>query len=298
MKALHLAVTCALAAFLIAPSAPAYAEDGCGTILNPYCSALVADKEQGEFHGLIAVKGQPDVLAVAGRSGTKPGCGDCVWTLVMMCVANTPVDPHDQQPCIGAGRALKCRRGQTAFRLYLSTADTTNRLVDTLCLGGIDDVIPVGDLAAADVARWLKDVTPPSLVLQSQPPRESLAGLATYFVVRPPGDLHATTLSADPHGIVETITIAPLHYTWSWGDGTDGLSTDDPGAPYPDGRVTHTYTAAGDFRGTLTAEWGASYTITVDGQTFGPYDATGGLVPHTQTFTVPVTTAHSHLVSH
>ena len=76
------------------------------------------------------------------------------------------------------------------------------------------------------------------------------------------------------------------------------MTTDDPGAPYPDGHVTHTYTAAGRMHGSLDAQWGATYTITMAGQTFGPYDATGGLVPRTQEFTLPVATAHSHLVSH
>jgi hypothetical protein len=247
---------------------------------------------------LIAVKGHPDVLATAAHAGTTAGCGDCVWTLVMMCVTNSPNDPHNQQPCTGAGNAPQCRRGQTAFRLYLTTAATTNRLVETLCLGGIDDVIPVGDIAAADVARYLRDVVPPDLVLRTQPPSTALAGLATYFLVRTPRTLRPASFSNNNQGVVETITIAPLHYTWSWGDGSDGLTTDNAGAPYPDGNVTHTYTTGGRFHPHLSTQWGATYTVTVAGQTFGPYDATGGLVPHTQAFTLPVTTARSHLVSH
>src|SRR4051794_19428897 len=159
----------------------------CGDRQSDNCvGTVVADQIAGDFHGLIAVNGQPNVLATAARSGTSAGCGDCVWTLVMMCLANSPNDPHNQQPCVGAGRSLKCRPGQTAFRLYLSTADVSNELVDTLCLGGIDDVIPVGDIAAADVARYLKDVTPPPLIFRTQPPRSAIAGLPTYFMLRPP----------------------------------------------------------------------------------------------------------------
>jgi hypothetical protein len=247
---------------------------------------------------LIAVKGRPDILETAAHSGTAAGCGDCVWTLVMMCLVNTPTDPHNQQPCTAAGNAAKCKHGQTAFRLYLTTKAVANDLVATLCLGGTDDIVPVGDIAAADVARYLHDVHPPDLVMQTQPPRSAIAGLATYFMVRPPTDLQPTTLATNDQGIVETITIAPLHYTWSWGDGSDDLTTDDAGAPYPDGHVTHTYSTGGHVHGSVTAQWGASYTITVAGQTFGPYDATGGVVPHSQTFDLPIATAHSHLVSH
>ena len=296
---LRRALICCLVLITSLPAFNASADEGCGPDRNETsCGSVTADQAAGDFHGLIAVKGQPGVLSTAAHSGTKPGCADCVWTLVMLCVGNTPTDPHEQQPCTGAANSRQCRNGQTAFRLYLSTAATTNELVDTLCLGGVDDVIPVGDIAAADVARYLRDVVPPDLVLRTQPPGHALAGLPTYFMVRPPDALRPATLNSGTPGVVETITIAPLSYAWSWGDGSDAFSTDDPGAPYPDGRVTHTYATGGRMHGGVTTQWGATYTVTVDGQTFGPYDATGGQVPHVQTFTLPVATAHSHLVSH
>src|SRR4051812_41874786 len=210
---LRVLIVLALVAAVVPMSASA--DGGCGVFARGDCG-VSASPTQGMFHGLIAVKGQPDVLATAARSGTAAGCGDCVWTLVMMCLANTPVDPHNQQPCVGAARSLRCRPGQTAFRLYLTTGATTNILVETLCLGGIDDVIPVGDIAAADVARYLKDVRPPELVLRSQPPREAIAGMPAYFMLRAPVDLQPTQLTSGAGDIVETITIAPLHFTWSW----------------------------------------------------------------------------------
>ena len=62
-------------------------------------------------------------------------------------------------------------------------------------------------------------------------------------------------------------------------------------------QLTHTYATGGRAHGSVTAQWGASYTITMAGATFGPYDATGGVVPRTQAFDLPIATAHSHLVS-
>jgi hypothetical protein len=289
---------CAVAVIVAIASANVKAEDACGTLMNPVCSTVRADKVEGDFHGLIAVRGRPDVLATAAHSGTTAGCGDCLWTLVMMCLVNTPTDPHNQQSCVAAGNAPQCRRGQTAYRLYLTTHAVANQLVETLCLGGVDDVIPVGDIAAADVARYVDTVRPPPLVLRTQPPRHAIAGLPTYFMVRPPADLRPTTLATNNEGIVETITIEPLHYTWSWGDGTDDFATDDAGSTYPAGQVTHTYASGGRADGNLTAQWGAHYTITMAGQTYGPYDATGGVVPQSQSFELPIATAHSHLVSH
>lgn len=242
------------------------------------------------------VPGQPDVLATAAHSGTQPGCGDCTWTLIIACIFDRPDQhSHDTTPCAGLGLSPQCDRGQSLFRLYLTTHDVTNQLVDTLCLGGTAQVIPVGDIAAADVQRYLKDVHPPDMTVRFQPPHGVLAGLPTYVMVEPPTDL-APQQFGGPQ-VVENITITPEHFTWSWGDGTADLRTDDPGAPYPDGNVTHTYDTAGHVTGALTTEWAATYTITVEGATFGPYDATGGTVSRTQPFTLTVDRARSHLIS-
>ena len=299
MRGLYVALATAVA--MCVSTAALASASGCPDPNAPNCgvqAGVTSDQAQGQFHGLIAVRGRPDVLATAAHSGTSAGCGDCVWTLIMMCLVNTPTDPHNQQTCVGAGNAPQCRPGQTAYRLYLTTHAAANQLIETLCLGGPQDVIPVGDIAAADVARYLDTIRPPPLVMQTQPPQHAIAGLATYFMVRPPNDLQPTTLASNGEGIVETITIEPLHYTWSWGDSSDDFATDDAGAPYPTGQVTHIYASGGRAHGSVTAQWGAHYTITMAGATYGPYDATGGVVPRTQAFDLPIATAHSRLVSH
>ena len=274
---------------------PAAAEDAgqCGDLLTSSCG-VQGDAKAGDFHGLIMVNGDPSVLDIAAHSGTLPGCGDCVWTLVIACRANLPDDPQRQNSCIGAVGRARCQHGQTSFRLYLTTRAVTNQLVDTLCLGGVGDVIPVGNMAAADVDRYLKDVVPPQMHVTVQPPNGALSNLPAFFQAQPP------PLQPQRFGgpqIVETITLTPAHYTWDWGDGSVPLKTSDPGGPYPDGQVTHTYAKAAHLTVTLTTEWSATYTITVAGETFGPYDATG-TVQRTQRFPLVVDRARSHLVSH
>lgn len=263
---------------------------------NPSCDqhSVTADQAEGDFHGLIAVNGQPDVLALAARSGSQPGCGDCSWTLVIACVLDTPLDPHNQINCAGATGGQRCPRNQTAYRLYLTTNDTANRLVDTLCLGSPRDVIPVGDQAQADVERYLKDVVPPQMQITVQPPNGVLSNLPAYFQAQQPA-LHPQQFGGPQ--VTETITITAAHYTWEWGDNTAPLATDDPGGPYPDGQVTHTYDSAAHVTVALTTEWSATYTITVAGDTFGPYNATG-TVQRTQRFPIVVDRARSHLISH
>jgi hypothetical protein len=256
-------------------------------------TTVTADQAEGDFHGLIAVNGQPDVLNLAAHSGTQPGCGDCSWTLVIACVLDTPTDPHNQINCAGAVGGQRCPRNKTAYRLYLTTKTTTNQLVMTLCLGSPRDVIPVGDQAQADVDRYLKDVVPPQMHVVVQPPNGVLSNLPAYFEAQQP------KLQPQQFGgpqVTETITITAAHYTWEWGDGTAPLRTDDAGGPYPDGNVTHTYDRAAHLTVALTTEWSATYTIAVAGQTYGPYNATG-TVQRTQRFPLVVDRARSHLVS-
>ena len=286
-----------MAATLLAPGGAAHADRHCPDPNDPSCEqgSATADQARGDFHGLIMVPGQPGVLNTAAHSGTKAGCGDCTWSLILACLHNDPNYPEKQDPCANAVDNGQCDKGQLLFRLYLTTDAVRNDLVDMVCLGGVKDVIPVGDRAALDVQQYLKDVTPPLLALHVAPPKGIPAGLPAYFWVRPPADL-----TPAPFGngqITETITIAPQRYNWSWGDGAVSGWTTDAGGPYPTGTLTHTYNKADHYAGQVVTEWGATYTITVAGQTFGPYDATGTLTK-TQPFAMTVLRARSTLVSH
>jgi hypothetical protein len=240
------------------------------------------------------VPGAPGVLDTAAHSGTKPGCGDCEWTLILACLHNDPNHPENQDPCTGAVDNTRCAKGQLFFRLFLSTQAVRNQLVDVLCLGGPTDVVPVGQQAALDVQRYLQDVKPPKLELHVAPPKGVPAGMPAYFWVRAP---HVDPVPFGNGQITETITIKPERYDWTWGDGKTSGWTTDAGAPYPDGTLTHTYDVAGHYAGHVLTEWGGTYTITIAGRTFGPYDAIG-TVTKTQAFTTTVLEAHSTLVSH
>ncbi|MDQ1698726.1 MAG: hypothetical protein QOG34_589 [Frankiaceae bacterium] len=283
-----------LAASFLGLAVPAAsASSGCGDLTTSMCG-VSADQAHGDFHGLIMVRDQPDVLDRAANAGTTPGCGDCVWEIILACPTNLAGAP-DAAACGAASAAPRCRPGQQLYRLYLTTRATTNKLEGALCLGDIADVIAVGNIAAADVARYLRDVTPPPMTINTSPPTGTLVGLPTYFKTRPPANLAPAPFGGpDVH---ETITLAPSAYDWNWGDGESSGWITDPGDTYPRGTVTHTYATGTIARGTLTTRWGGSYTITVAGRTFGPYNAIG-TVTRTQPYTLTVFTARSQLVSH
>ncbi|MFC7404124.1 hypothetical protein [Georgenia alba] len=76
----------------------------------------------------------------------------------------------------------------------------------------------------------------------------------------------------------------PLDYTWDYGDGTV-FTTDDPGAPYPNHTVHHTYTDATDEGGpavtrqiTLTTQWVGEFSVAG-----GPWQPVAGVATTTQT---------------
>jgi hypothetical protein len=287
-----------LVAMLLPPSAAQAGSPGgdCSADrVTTTCGSLSADSARGDFRGLIAVHDQPEVLARAASAGTRPGCGDCVWEILLACPDNPPGQPDNTVACPGASNAPRCRPGQQVYRLFLTNAAVTNQLQGELCLGGIAEVIPVGNIAAADVARYLRDVTPPALAVTTSPPQNALAGLPTYFRTRPPDSLQPIPFGSP--AVRETITLTPSAYAWAWGDGTASGWTTDPGDLYPRGTLTHTYARGGPARGTLVTRWGGTYTVTVDGRTFGPYDAIG-TVTRPQSFVLPVATARSQLVSH
>jgi hypothetical protein len=258
----------------------------CGSFDTSTCG-VTADPHEGQFHGLIAVSGVPSVLELSARSGTKAGCGDCEWTLIAACPENNPGDPGAAKVCAGAIDAPTWRGG-VLERLYLSDADIEYRLMDTLCLHPADTVIGIGDRAAADVQRYLRDVTPPDLVIDTHPHAATLAGLPTRFHASTPVALHPTPFGTGQ--ITETITITPIRSTWSFGD------TTHTGWVPTDAVQTHRYLTGGVDRGGLITRWGATYTITFDTATYGPYDAVGQLTRQ-QGFTLPVHTASPHLTS-
>lgn len=70
------------------------------------------------------------------------------------------------------------------------------------------------------------------------------------------------------------VRATPAEFEWEFGDG-HRLSTGDPGAPYPDLRTTHTYTAPGSVRLTLTTTYRGEYSVA--GGPWLPIDGTASV---------------------
>ena len=48
-------------------------------------------------------------------------------------------------------------------------------------------------------------------------------------------------------------------FTFNFGDGSPELTSDNPGAPYPAGSITHRYLRPGDYPATLRVSWGGQW---------------------------------------
>lgn len=98
----------------------------------------------------------------------------------------------------------------------------------------------------------------------SIPPGYALTGMPAYLVT---GDEHGLDYQAD-----HTVPVGPFWFEVAidatgttivdWGDGSDPLVADEPGRPYPEGRVLHTYRDRGRVQVTATDHWTVTFTAT------------------------------------
>jgi hypothetical protein len=110
----------------------------------------------------------------------------------------------------------------------------------------------------AEVFRYFQELPLPDLPTQQQPPGNALAGLPVVFYTDGPT---TQTFTVDIRGFTVDIVATASAFTWDTGDGTV-LTTDDPGAPYPDHTISHDY-RSGTYTASLTTTW--SGTFSVDG---------------------------------
>jgi hypothetical protein len=98
------------------------------------------------------------------------------------------------------------------------------------------------------------------------------------YVEAPVAVLPATVLGAGVR-----VRATPVEFVWGFGDG-GRLRTGDPGAPYPDLRTTHTYTAPGSVRLSLTTVYRGEFSV--DGGAWLPIEGTASVDSPTQVLTV------------
>jgi hypothetical protein len=97
--------------------------------------------------------------------------------------------------------------------------------------------------------------TLPTAGIAYQPEYEPLVGVPVFMWTDLPTSFMTQVKIV---GEIVDVALRPS-FTWSFGDGTF-LSTTDVGAPFPDGKITHTYSNPGTYLITLISTWNGTYT--------------------------------------
>jgi hypothetical protein len=115
------------------------------------------------------------------------------------------------------------------------------------------------------------------------------ANVPTIAMAHDESQIHTSTLL----GAQVDIRAIPSTYTWEWGDG-EQTTTDDPGSPYPDATLTHTYAHfEGDVTLSLSTIWSGEYRINGGSWTsFG-----SAITSDSPPITLEVRNPHSQLVA-
>ncbi|MGY1839688.1 MULTISPECIES: hypothetical protein [unclassified Modestobacter] len=107
-----------------------------------------------------------------------------------------------------------------------------------------------------EVFRYFQTLPLPELATRQQPPGNALTNLPVIFYTDSPA---IQTFTVDIRGFSVVIVATATGYTWHTGDGAT-LTTDHPGAPYPDHSITHEYDS-GTYTANLTTTWGATFSV-------------------------------------
>ncbi len=182
-------------------------------------------------------------------SGGAYSCPDCRWEIVPACDANSPGTGDNDVNCARA--VIACAdTGGTLVDVYLKRPGQPWRVVNSFCSNPRQPVTTPAQIAEL-AAQRLEDLPLPPPGLQSQPPGGTAVNLPTVFWS---DDTAPITISVTLRGFSASLTATPSSWRWDFGDGTS-LTTAQPGAPYPNHSITHTYLGRGTVTATVTTTW-------------------------------------------
>src|SRR5262245_18587774 len=117
----------------------------------------------------------------------------------------------------------------------------------------------LGGLTPGMVQRAFQRLSWPASPLVVQPPKgKTLVNFDTNFYTT---NTDPTTQTVTLIGQPVTIEATPTQYTWHFGGDDGDLSTTDPGAPYPDLRVTHRYTRVGSVQPSVDTTYSGRFRV-------------------------------------
>jgi len=136
---------------------------------------------------------------------------------------------------------------------------------------GLDDDGNLPELTPGMIATAFQHIPlPPSRLIIQPPGGRTLVNFATnFFTDNGPFDVPPFQLL----GHTIELRVAPVTFAWHYGDGASD-ATSEPGAAYPDLRITHTYLRKGTVAPSVDTTYAATYRV----DRAGPWQAVDGTV--------------------
>jgi hypothetical protein len=234
-------------------------------MLMPIADALAAPSGDrrigGDFDGADAVVEGVASKTPGGR-GARSGAPGVErqnayrYSYTVICGEHIPAADASVTPCADGGAV--CPPGQLRHWVYRSPTGVEPpswRQMGTLCMSLAEaGMVEFPGFTIADLRRLPLPAADPVL----QPGN----GFALLNV---PANVYAQAepveLATEVVGFPARVRATPARFRWAFGDGATLGPTDDPGAPYPQLRLTHTYTEPGSYAVTLTTLYTGQYSV-------------------------------------
>lgn len=187
-----------------------------------------------------------------------------VTTLVPACDGNTPGVTSPEALCNAATTTCPVP-GEVRFWVFSARLSETGEVLppwtDTgneVCRGGpVEQAVAAAPTPQLSLEDFRSLPLPPGQPLIEPAGGNVLINVPTNVYVQAEPHTLTTTLL----GLAVQVRATPVSYQWDFGDGTPPLTTSDPGAPYPELRVTHTYTERGTPEVVLTTAYTGEYSV-------------------------------------
>ena len=272
----RLAVACSAALVLVAAAVVAAPAAGASQGSCPSCQVR-PDPSAAAYQGslLLPAGTDPVLAAMAAR------CDGCSWLVQPQCRDGAGTGDAN---CFGA--AHLCARGAIRMQLFLLRPTWVGyQLVGGFCAGPGLALAPV-QLEPGIRAQFVTYL--PALSPSFEPRGAGIVNLPSLFSAGQPPSIGRRSFALGGHQIdVQAGTV----WHWNFGDGSAGDFT-DPGGPYPDTAVTHSYGWPQTFQVRVTATWTAQFWV--DG--VGPFAVAGPPITQSASLTLTVQQARAVLV--
>ena len=212
---------------------------------NRYLGGDAVDDPGHRVNGFATIRYErlPAILCKGGDDGSV---GDCAWLIDKVAGIDCPANAISLAPLFRSTREVEDGNpGDWSAWEYVES---------NLCLKPAD--------LAVDVAKAFRSLTVKPSPIHVQPDGgQVLINMFTVTYTDAAAETFNIKLGTGGQMIPIEVQAVPTSFTWNYGDGEAPLTTTDPGKPYPDQTVTHTYTHKGPASLGLSTTWTGRFRI-------------------------------------